>query len=145
MFLRIIWTIRHNKHFLRLFIVRCRQATNNYVDQYWSTSGKTWQLSVMGHSMRVNPFKLRQNGRHFPDDAFKCICLNENIWVSIKFSLKLVPNGPMSNIPSLVQIMAWRRLGDKPLSEPMMVNLLTHICVTRPQWINARMQKTGVT
>ena len=35
----------------------------------------------------------------------------------------------------LVQIMAWRRPGDKPLSEPMMVRLPTHICVTRPQWV----------
>ena len=40
------------------------------------------------------------------------------------------------NIPALVQIMAWRRPGDKPLSEPMMVSLLMHICVTRPQWVN---------
>ena len=32
--------------------------------------------------------------------------------------------------------MAWRRPGDKPLSEPMMVSLLTHICVARPQWVN---------
>ena len=40
-------------------------------------------------------------------------------------------------IPSLVQIMAWRRPGDKPLSEPMMVSLLTHICVTGPQWVNS--------
>ena len=32
--------------------------------------------------------------------------------------------------------MAWRRSGDKPLSEPMMIRLLTHICVTRPQWVN---------
>ena len=31
--------------------------------------------------------------------------------------------------------MAWRRPGDKPLSEPMVVILLTHICVTRPQWV----------
>ena len=31
--------------------------------------------------------------------------------------------------------MAWRRPGDKPLFEPMMVSLLTHICITRPQWI----------
>ena len=36
---------------------------------------------------------------------------------------------------TLVQIMAWRRPGDKPLSEPMMVSLLTQICVTRPQWV----------
>ena len=25
--------------------------------------------------------------------------------------------------------------GDKPFSEPIMVSLLTHICVTRPQWV----------
>ena len=31
--------------------------------------------------------------------------------------------------------MAWRRPGDKPLSEPMMVSLLTHLCVARPQWV----------
>ena len=34
----------------------------------------------------------------------------------------------------LVQIIAWHRTGDKPLSEPMLVSLLTHICVTRPEW-----------
>ena len=41
----------------------------------------------------------------------------------------------MNDIPALVQIMAWRRPGDKPLSGPMMVRLATHICVTRPQWV----------
>ena len=50
--------------------------------------------------------------------------------------MKFVPKGPVNNIPALVQIMAWRRPGDKPLSEPMMVSLLTHICVNRPQWVN---------
>ena len=75
----------------------------------------------------------RQNGRHFADDTFKRIFLNENVRISIKISLKFVPKGPINNIPALVQIMAWRRPGDKPLSEPMMVNLLAHICVTRPQ------------
>ena len=69
----------------------------------------------------VNTLKPRQNGRHFADDIFKCISLNENIWISIKISLKFVPKGPINNIPALVQIMAWRRPGDKPLSEPMMV------------------------
>ena len=38
--------------------------------------------------------------------------------------------------PALDKIMAWRRPDDKPLSEIMMVSLLTHICVTRPQWFN---------
>ena len=83
----------------------------------------------------VNTLRPRQNDRHFPDDIFKSIFLNENAWISIKFSLKFVPKGRINNIPTLVQIMAWRRLGDKPLSEPMMVNSLTHICVSRPQWV----------
>ena len=82
-----------------------------------------------------NTLRPKQNGRHFADDIFKCICLNENAWTSVKISIKFVPKGPINNIPSLVQIMAWRRPGDKPLSEPMVVSLPTHICVTRPQWI----------
>ena len=39
------------------------------------------------------------------------------------------------NIPALVEIMASRRPGGKPLSEPMVVSLLTHICITRPPWV----------
>ena len=50
-------------------------------------------------------------------------------------SLKSVLKGPINDIPALVQKMAWRRSGDKPLSEPMLDSLLTHICVTRPQWV----------
>ena len=83
-----------------------------------------------------NTLRPRQNGRRFADDTFKRIFLNENVRISIKISLKFVPKGPINNNPALVQIMAWRRSGDKPLSEPMMVILLTHICVTRPQWVN---------
>ena len=77
----------------------------------------------------------RRNEQHFADDTLKRILFNENVWISIKISLKFVPNGPINNIPALVQIMAWRRPGDKPLSDEMMVSLLTHICVTRPQWV----------
>ena len=83
----------------------------------------------------INTLTPRQNGRHFADDIFKCIFLNENIWIPIKISLKFVPKGSINYIPALVQIMTWRRPGDKPLSEPMMVNLPTHISVTRPQWV----------
>ena len=61
----------------------------------------------------------------FADDIFKCIFLNENVWISIKISLKFVPKGPINNIPTMVQI----------ISEPMMVSLPTHICVARPQWV----------
>ena len=87
-------------------------------------------------SQCVNTLRPRQDGCQFPDDIFKCIFLNENISISIAISLKFVPKGPINNIAALVQIMAWRWLGDKPLSETMMASLLTHICVTRPQCVN---------
>ena len=83
----------------------------------------------------LNTLMPRQDGRHFPDDIFKCIFLNENLTISIKISPKFVPKGPINNIPALAHIMAWRRPGNKPLFEPMMVCFLTHICVTRPQWV----------
>ena len=35
---------------------------------------------------------------------------------------QFVPHVQIDKIPVLVQIMAWRRPGDKPLSEPVMVN-----------------------
>ena len=84
-----------------------------------------------------NTLRQRQNGRHFADDNLKRIFLNENIEISIEISLKFVPNGPINNIPALVQIMAWRRPGDKPSSEPIVVRLPMHVCVTRPKWVNA--------
>ena len=40
-------------------------------------------------------------------------------------------------IPALVQIMAWCWPGDKSLSEPVMISLLTHKCITCPQWVNS--------
>ena len=91
---------------------------------------------------RFNTLRPRQNRRHFADDIFKCILLNETLLVSIEISLKFIPKGPINNIPALVQIMAWCLPGDKPLSEPMMIIPLTHICVTRPQWVNAMMYAT---
>ena len=54
---------------------------------------------------------------------------------SIKISLNSVPKCSTDNIPALVQIMGWHQTGNKRLSEPMMVKLLTHICVTWPQWV----------
>ena len=85
--------------------------------------------------IHLNTLRPRRNGQHFADDIFKHIFFNENVWILIKISLKFVRKGPVYNIPALVQIMAWRR----PLSEPMMDSLPTHICVTLPQWVNSLM------
>ena len=88
-----------------------------------------------------NTLRPRQIGHHFADDTFKRIFLYENVWISIEIPLKFVPNAPINNILALVKIMAWRRPGDKPLSETMMVRLLTHICVTRPQWVKSHISR----
>ena len=90
---------------------------------------------IRHHSKLFNTLRPRQNEQHFADDILKRIFFNENVWISIKVSLIFVPKGLVNNIPALVKIMAWRRSGDKPLSEPMRVSLPTHICVTRPQWV----------
>ena len=71
----------------------------------------------------LNTLRPKQNGCHFPVDIFKCIFLNENVWISLKF----VPKVRINNIPALVQIMDWHRPGDKPLSEPKVVSLPTRM------------------
>ena len=80
---------------------------------YTETVPLQFKLSLQKHFITLKP---RQNGRHFADDTFKRIFLNENVRISINISLKFVPMGPINNIPALVQIMAWRRPGDRPLS-----------------------------
>ena len=74
--------------------------------------------SVMTNSLCDKPFLsvIRRNtsnfdalthwGRDkwppFSDDIFKCIFLNENVFILIKISLKFVPKGQINNIPALV-------------------------------------------
>ena len=65
---------------------------------------------------------------------WRCCHWNGNVWTSIKIIEKFVPNGPINNILALVQIMAWCRAGNNPLSEPMMLSLPMHICITQPCW-----------
>ena len=56
----------------------------------------------------------------FADINFKCIFLNENEKITIRFLLKFVPRSPIDNKSALVEVMAWRRTGDKPLQETML-------------------------
>ena len=91
------------------------------------TGPQWWQFEIgpsndLVHWGNVNSLRPIRNRRHFADEIFKCIFLNENVWIALKISLEFVPKVRINNIPALVQIMAWRRPGDKPLSEPMMVH-----------------------
>ena len=102
-----------------LFIITYKHTDASY------TQNSKGQVNI------CNTMRPIQNCGHFADGIFKCIFLNENAWISLKF----VPNVRINNIPALVQIMAWCWPGEKPLSGPLMDSLLTHICVTRPQWV----------
>ena len=104
----------------------------NYMSPSWSPQ----MLHVSDEHIEAE----KKNGRHFTDNIFKCISLNENIWTSRKILPKFVHKVPISNIPALVRVKAWHWAGDTPLSEPMMVDLLIHICVTWPKWVNKHIE-----
>ena len=80
------------------------------------------------------PFSRRYFQIHFLKNFF-----NENVWILLKISLKFFPEVRINDIPALVQIMACRQPGDKPLSElpVMMVSLLMNVCVNWPQWVDS--------
>ena len=63
----------------------------------------------------INSSSPEQNGRYFVDIS-RCIFLNENCCALITISMKFVVKGPIHNKTTLVKIMTWRRIGDKPLS-----------------------------
>ena len=79
----------------------------------------------------------RQNCRHFTDDILKFIVLLEDC-LYIQISLKIVSKGPIYKKPTLVQIMAWCWVGNKPLSDQWWPDLLMHKCITRPKWVNRK-------
>ena len=59
------------------------------------------------------------------DDIFKCIFLNKNFCILIQNSTKCVPEGPVDNRLTLIQVMAWHPICNK--SVPMMIKLCCHM------------------
>ena len=66
----------------------------------------------------LNTLRPRRNIRHFAYGSFKCIFLGEYVLISIEISLAFVPKGPI-------------------FQYYMMIILLTHIWVTRPEWVTS--------
>ena len=98
---------------LRMHMKHLHAAYLKFVISSWYTQNQLtlyFEASILflGH---LNTLRPRQNGCRFAD-IFKRIFFNENVWISIKISLKFVPIN-------------------------MLVGSLTHICVTRPHWVNS--------
>ena len=89
------------------------------------------QNPVEIYNEHINTLRPRRYGRHVTDAILQCIILNDNVWITIKISSNFVPWGPIDNNRTLDQIITWCRPDDKPLSEPIMITLLTHICAIR--------------
>ena len=108
-------------------------ACNEYPVKCENMWGHLSNVHGYWHTTSVfDTFSPRRNCRLFADDISKSIFLHENILISSIVSLNFAPIGQINNIPALVQITACGRLGDKPLSEPMMVSLLTHSSFRTP-------------
>ena len=114
------------------------QARGTHVPENQIGLHITWAMKLLRHWGRD------KMARHFPDDIFTCIFLNDNVWIFVKISLNFVPTGQINNIPALVQIMAWRRPGDNPASREMLdrhwANVVTYVGATSandvgPAWI----------
>ena len=73
-------------------------------------------IIVLACILVLNSIPPEQIRRHFADNIFRCIFVNEKFCILIKISLKFVSKGPIDDIPALVQIMAWYEIGNKPLS-----------------------------
>ena len=129
----IMWHIdlKHRSLYLLLSNMNCSKHWTSCIFQ-----SKIWALFIIFQNLTEVWCYLTHWGRNKMDAISQTTFSSAFPWMKMfEFRLK-VPKGPITNIPALVQIMAWRRPGDKPLSEPMMVRLPTHMCVTRPQWVN---------
>ena len=91
-----------------------RNATISFLYLYESENNKFETLSP------------EQKGFHFTDDV--CIFCSVKCCILIRMSLKFVPNCPFSNNPALVQLITWRRSGDKPLFESMVALFIDSYC-----------------
>ena len=93
------------------------QTTSHYLNQwclvYWRIYASLG-LNVLTHWGRD---KMEDNLQTTFSNAFSSM---ENARIAIMISLKFVPKGPIDNKSALVQVVAWRLFGAKPLPEPKM-------------------------
>ena len=120
-----------------------------------SKQSRRWWFGTPSHSLwrycnepNTDPYVSRSVNQHTvrPQIKWSPICrryfkieICENRCISIRISRNCVLNAPINNKPALVQIMDWRRAGDKPFiilsNDYGWFSFLRHACVTRPRWV----------
>ena len=122
----ICWTLTNKSKWC--LVTPYYQSFVRGIHQFWLDFPHPGHYIIMGKkhtiqlifSQTLTSSLPGQNGCHFADDILRCIFVNENFLILIWISLKFVPKGLIDNNLALVQIMAWRRKGAKPLPEPML-------------------------
>ena len=76
-----------------------------------------WCVVYISVKFHFNTLLPRWNSRHFPDNIFKCVVLNENVSIWIKISLKLVPKGTINSFRPSDAI--WRHRSGSTLAQVM--------------------------
>ena len=96
------------------------EDTDKHNDDEFRSRIRNWPVrqGLIGSSLIFLTAQI--SDRQMADNIFKCIFFNEDMWISISISLKFVPKGQIDIL--------W--------SDPVMVSLLTHTCVIRPQWVH---------
>ena len=70
---------------------RIRQQIKGILSYIGHVTGYTFAgTTILVSCAVVNTLRYRQNGHNLPDDIFKCIFSNENVWILLKISLKFV-------------------------------------------------------
>ena len=135
----IIWT-NYGLVYWRIYVSLCLNELNRLIEIRQCYSIHNNILMKYGMPYMIATTILTHWGRDKMADILQttfsnAFFLNENVWILPKISLECVPKVRINTIAALAQIIAWRRPGNKQFSETMVISLLTHICVTRPQWV----------
>ena len=95
-----------------------------------------WCVVHFTNVLFVNTLRQWQNGRHFVNDIFKCFFLNRNVWIPIEISLKFNPGVQLTIFQHWFSQWLGNRCHSHCLNQWWLPSLPTHICFTRPHWVN---------
>ena len=84
-------------------------------------------IMVVPDVLKLMSSPPEQNGRHFADDIFKCIFMNEKFCISIDKKVSIGSGNGLA--PNRRQAITWTN------ADP--VHRSTHICDTRGRWVNS--------
>ena len=94
----------------------CQENGDQITSWWWSFCGFTCGY----HDLFEAKTKWLRFCRRYLQKDF----LKDNSCISIKIALKSVRKGSVDGKRSLVQVMAWCRIGNKPLPEPMVTQFI---------------------